>query len=375
LRGRAVIAPDKFKGSLTAQGAARAIQSGFSAALPELTLSLVPMADGGEGTVDAFVESGWQRVTRHVCGPLGDSVEAAFACDGERAVVEMAEASGLACLPDGRRDALGATSYGTGELIRAALDLGARRIVVAVGGSATNDAGAGLLAALGARFLDVHGVPVAAGGAALINVASIDLAALDPRLRETVFDVAADVDNPLTGPLGASAVFGPQKGASPADVLHLDTALERFAQVTAGTLGEDVRDEPGAGAAGGLGFALRAYVRASLRPGIALVAELRGLPALLAGAVFCATGEGCIDAQTLGGKTVDGVGRLARAAGVPTIAFAGRVDAEAERELAARGVVVVPIAAAPVSAAEAMENAAALLERAAFRAGRLLALA
>jgi len=377
LRGRrGVVAPDKFKGSLSALEAARAIERGLLTALPDVTFTLVPMADGGEGTVDAFVESGWRRVARRVCGPLQEPVEASFAFDDDTssAVIEMAEASGLAHIDGRRRDALRATSYGTGELLRAALDLGARRIVVGLGGSATNDAGTGMLTALGARFLAADGSEIGPGGAALAEISTVDLSGLDARVRATTIDVAADVDNPLTGPRGASAIFGPQKGASPEDIVRLDAALAGFARVTARSLGCDVRDEAGMGAAGGLGFALRAYLDASLRPGIALIAELRRLADHVAGAVFCATGEGSIDVQTLGGKTVDGVARLAQRAGIPTIAFAGRVSAEAERVLGERGTVVVPIAAAPVSDEVAMRDAAVLLERAAARAGRLIAL-
>ena len=330
------------------------------------------MADGGEGTVDAFLAlPGWRREERTVRGPLGVPVVAGFAFDGERAVVEMAAASGLALVAAGDRDVRRASTYGTGELVRAALDAGARRIVVAVGGSATNDGGAGLIAALGARLLDADGRTLPPGGASLASLASIDLDAFDPRVATTTFEVAADVDHPLCGARGASAVFGPQKGASAADVRDLDAALGRFADVAARTLGVDRRDVPGAGAAGGLGFGLAAFADARIAPGVELVAALRGLPEALRDAAICFTGEGSIDGQTLGGKTVAGVGALARAAGARCVAFGGRVEADAEAALATGGIVVVPIADGPRSLDDALANAGALLERAAARALRL----
>ncbi|MEO6991636.1 MAG: glycerate kinase, partial [Candidatus Baltobacteraceae bacterium] len=275
---RLVVAPDKFKGALDAAAVAAALSRGFVQGFGEqIEVRAVPMADGGEGTVDAFVAAGAQRVTRRVRGPLGDPVEAAFALDGTTAIVEMAAASGLELVPHARRDPLRASTYGTGELIRGALDGGARRIVVGIGGSATNDGGAGMLQALGARFLDPNGDELAPGGAALARLEHVDLSALDLGLHEAHIEVASDVDNPLCGPSGASVVFGPQKGASPDDVATLDKALAHFADMTASETGADHRNDPGAGAAGGLGFGLIAYLRATLRPGVEIVAELRGL--------------------------------------------------------------------------------------------------
>jgi glycerate kinase len=332
------------------------------------------MADGGEGTLEAFFDAGWSRLERTVTGPLGAPVEAAFAFDGRTAVVEMAAASGLALLGS-RREPLRATTRGTGELVRSALDAGATRIVLAVGGSATSDAGAGFLSALGVRLLDAAGDELEPGGAALRGLARIDFAGLDPRLAGVALEVAADVENPLTGPLGASAVFGPQKGASAADVALLDAALGRFADVTAGTLGRDCRNVPGAGAAGGLAFAALAWTGARIRPGAGLVAEVRGLPALLHGARLCLTGEGSIDAQSAAGKTVAGVARLARAADVPVVAFGGRVALEAEPVLGGLGIVCVPIADGPRSLEESLCAAGTLLERAAARVARLYAIA
>jgi glycerate kinase len=330
------------------------------------------MADGGEGTVDAFLASGARRIVRTVRGPLGESVEAAFALAGTTAIVEMAAASGLQLVPAAQRDALHATSFGTGELVRAALDEGAQRVVIAIGGSATNDGGAGLLQALGVQFFDAAGEELEFGGAALARLERIDRSGLDPRLQSVAIEIAADVDNPLVGPRGASAVFGPQKGASPNDVMVLDIALEQFADVAARELGRDEREAAGAGAAGGLGFGLLAFTGARLRPGVEIVAELRDLYGALRGARYCFTGEGSIDAQTLGGKTVDGVARIASRASVPTVAFGGTLDPGAVGVLAARGVMVLPIAETPLELLEAMRRAGELLELAAARAGRIL---
>lgn len=366
----AVIAPDKFKGSLTALEAARAIERGLQKSLgAALETRIVPMADGGEGTVDAFVATGARRVTRTVRGPLGAEVEAGFALAGSTAIVEMAAASGLSLVAAEQRDPLRASSFGTGQLIEAALDVGAQHLVVGIGGSATNDGGAGLLSALGARFLDRGGRDLAPGGAALADLKRIDLSDFDPRIAARRIEVAADVTNPLTGASGASAVFGPQKGAAPAQVALLDAALTHFADVAAALLGRDMRAVPGAGAAGGVGFALLAFAGATLRPGVEIVAELRGLKRALEGAQWCLTGEGSIDAQTLDGKTVDGVARAAQAQGVRTIAFAGRVEPGAAAELTARGVTVIPLSDPPLELTESLRRAAELLEAAAEKAG------
>ncbi|GAC1542860.1 MAG: glycerate kinase [Vulcanimicrobiaceae bacterium] len=371
---RIVVAPDKFKGSLSALDVARAIERGLAHVFGDrYGIELIPMADGGEGTVAAFVEGGARTERRSVRGPRGGVVEAAFARDGAIAVVEMASASGLALLARDEYDAGAATTYGTGELIAAALETGATRIVVGIGGSATNDGGAGMLAALGARFLDAAGNALPPGGAHLRDLATIDLTHLDPRLRDVTLEVAADVDNPLCGPTGASAVFGPQKGASQAGVASLDAALGHYADVAAATLGRDERDVPGAGAAGGLGFAFIAFMGARLRPGVEIIAELRGLEAALRGAAFCFSGEGRVDEQTLRGKTVAGVATIARRHGVPVVALAGTLEAAAEDALFARGVVCVPIAEGPMPLETAMRETAALVERAAARVARTIA--
>ena len=332
------------------------------------------MADGGEGTVAAFLESGARAEFRTVRGPHGAPVDAIFACDGDVAIVEMASASGLALLAHEQYDARTTTTYGTGELIRAALDCGATRVVVGIGGSATNDGGTGMLAALGARFLDANARALPPGGAHLRDLATIDLAGLDSRLRDVSLEVAADVDNPLCGPNGASAMFGPQKGASPADVLALDAALSHYADIAAATLARDDRNLPGVGAAGGLGFALVAFLGARLRPGVEIVGELRDLDAALRGASLCVTGEGRIDMQTLRGKTVAGVASIARRHAVPVIALAGTLDARAEDGLFALGVTCVPICDGPMTLADAMARGAELVERAASRFARTLAM-
>jgi len=351
---------------------ARAIADGLCSVWAGADVRLVPMADGGDGTVDAFLAAGSVARTVRVRGPLGAPVDAVYARDGDRAIVEMAAASGLALLGNGPHDARRATTYGTGELIRDALDGGARAIVLGIGGSATTDGGAGALAALGARFFDARGTELVPDPNALQTLARIDLTELDPRLQTTPIAIACDVDNPLLGEYGAAAVYGPQKGASREDVRLLDTVLARFADVAAQTTGRDLRDIAGAGAAGGLGWALATFAGATLERGVLVIARVRGLAAALDGASLCITGEGRIDAQTLRGKVVDGVASLARERGVPVVAFGGSVDPVAERELALRGVACLPIVGAPVSLDVAMRDTAQLLRDAAARLARLL---
>jgi glycerate kinase len=363
---RVVVAPDKFKGSLDAAGVAAALAAGIRDVVPDAICDLIPMADGGDGTVDAFVASGASAITVRVSGPLGAPVNATYARDRDAAVVEMAAASGLALLGDGL-DARRATTRGTGELLRDALDHGATRIVLGIGGSATTDGGAGALAALGARFLDAAGTALEPIPEALARVARIDLSGLDARLREVDLAIACDVDNPLLGKNGAAAVYGPQKGASPDDVAFLDGVLSRLADAMTAATGRDLRDLPGAGAAGGLGWVLASACGARLERGVVLVAELRGLAAALRGADWCFTGEGRIDEQTLRGKVVAGVAALARAAAVPVFAFGGSVELAVEPALRARGVCCVPIVPGPLTLQEAIANAAANLRAAAAR--------
>lgn len=372
-----VIAPDSFKESLSAQEVAGAIARGWQSVYPDADIQLCPMADGGEGTVDAVLAaSGGERRELTVRGPLGQPVQAHWGWleDGQ-AVIEMAAASGLHWVEPAQRDARITTSYGTGELILAALDAGAKRIILGIGGSATNDGGAGVLQALGARLLNESGEPLAAGGAALIDLQRIELDGLDPRIAGIEILVAADVDNPLCGPRGASHVFGPQKGANPAQVAQLDRALGHFADLMAATLGEDYREVPGVGAAGGLGFAARAVLGARFRPGIDLVAELSGLAAFMQGADLAITGEGRLDGQSLHGKTPVGVARVAQAAGVPVIALAGSLGEGYQRLYEAGIDAAFSLPPGPLSLEQACRDAAMELTARATDLARLWQLA
>jgi len=335
-----VVAPDKFKGSLPATQVAAAIAVGLHAGLPGVEVVTIPVADGGEGTVDAAVAAGFERVPVTAAGPAGDPVRASYARRGEVAVVELAGVCGLARLPAGRPAPLTASSFGAGEVLRAVLEAGARRIVLGVGGSASTDGGAGLLQALGARVLDTSGEPVRPGGAGLRDVVTLDLTRLHRALYPADIILAADVDNPLTGPDGAAEVYGPQKGASPAEVALLDEGLRRWAAVVAAAVGRDWSRAPGAGAAGGVGFGALAVLGATRRPGIELVLDLTGFETALDGADLVITGEGSLDAQSLAGKTPVGVARAAARRGIGVIAVAGR-STLTEAELAAAGIAAV----------------------------------
>jgi len=335
-----VVAPDKFKGSLPATQVAAAIAAGLHAGRPGAEVVTIPVADGGEGTVDAAVAAGFERVPVTAAGPAGDPVRVSYARRGQVAVVELAGVCGLARLPGGRPAPLTASSFGAGEVLRAALEAGARRIVLGVGGSASTDGGAGLLQALGARVLDTCGEPVRPGGAGLREVAALDLTGLHRALYPAEIILAADVDNPLTGPDGAAEVYGPQKGASPAEVAALDAGLRRWAAVVAAAVGRDWSRTPGAGAAGGVGFAALAVLGATRRPGIELVLDLAGFETALDGADLVITGEGSLDAQSLAGKTPVGVARAAARRGIAVVAVAGRSTLR-EAELAAAGIAAV----------------------------------
>ena len=363
-----LVAADKFKGSLTAVEVAAHVTAGLRAAAPGVTVESLPVADGGDGTVDAAVAGGFERRTARVTGPLGAPVEAAYAFRDGTAVVEMAEASGLRYLPPGIFAPLTATTYGTGELLRAALDAGARTIVLGAGGSASTDGGAGMLGALGARLLDGGGAPVAPGGAALAGLASADLSGLDPRLAGTEVVLASDVDNPLCGPTGAAAVYGPQKGASEADVALLDAALGHYADVlgaAAGDIAVSAADAPGAGAAGGMGYGALVGLRAVFRPGIDVLLDVLGFADALARADLVITGEGSLDAQSLHGKAPVGVAAAARLRGVPVAAVCGRLSLS-ERQLAAAGISrAYALSALEPDLAVCLAQAAPLLERAA----------
>jgi glycerate 2-kinase len=322
--GHVVVAPDKFKGSLGAAAVARAVAEGLRAAVPGVDAREHPVADGGEGTVEAALSAGYTRREVPCTGPTGTPVDAALAVRDQVAVVELAEASGLRRLPGGRPAPTTATSRGTGELVRSALDLGCRQVVLGIGGSACTDGGAGMVQALGGRLLDAAGAELGPGGAALADLDRLDLSGFDPRVAATEFTVASDVDNPLLGLHGAAAVYGPQKGATPADVALLDAALTRWAAAARAATGVDAVNAPGAGAAGGVGFAALVFLRARLRSGIDYLLDLLQVRAAIDGARLVVTGEGSLDDQTLRGKAPAGVAAAARAAGVPTVAVAGR---------------------------------------------------
>ncbi|KJZ40023.1 MULTISPECIES: glycerate kinase [Pseudomonas] len=360
-----VIAPDSFKDSLSAQGVADAIALGLAEVWPDAQLIKCPMADGGEGTVESILAACEGELRRtNVRGPLGAMVDAAWGWlpKNHTAIIEMAEASGLQLVPPGQRDACTSSTFGTGELIRAALDAGAQRVILAIGGSATNDGGAGAMQALGVKLLDAQGQPLAPGGLALTQLDRIDLSDMDSRLSGVRFDIAADVNNPLCGPHGASAIFGPQKGASPEQVQQLDSALGHFADLCADVLGHDVKDEPGSGAAGGLGFAAKAFLGAQFKAGVEVVAELVGLAEAVKGADMVITGEGRFDAQTLRGKTPFGVARVAREQGVPVIVIAGTLG-EGYQALYEHGIdAAFALASGPMTLEQACAEAPRLLQ-------------
>jgi glycerate kinase len=359
-----VIAPDSFKDSLSAQAVADAVATGLAEVWPNAELIKCPMADGGEGTIEAVLAAcNGQWMSAPVSGPLGKTVEAQWGWleTTRTAIIEMATASGLQLLGLEQRDATITSTFGTGQLIRAALDAGAQRVILAIGGSATNDAGSGMLSALGARFYGDNVQPLPPGGLALSQLARIDLTELDSRLRDVRVEIAADVDNPLCGINGASHIFGPQKGASPEQVLALDAALAHFADHSAQALQQDVRDQPGCGAAGGMGFAAKAYLNASFRAGVEVVAELTGLARALEGADLVITGEGRFDAQTLRGKTPFGVARFAQRAGVPVIVIAGTLG-EGYADLYEHGITAAfAVTSGPMTLAQACGNAPTLL--------------
>lgn len=358
-----VIAPDSFKESVSAPDAAAAIARGVKAACPGAHTVCVPMADGGEGTVEAVLAAtGGKEQQLTVNDALGHKVDAIWGLlDDGTAVIEMAAAAGLELISPSKRDPMRASSHGVGELILAAVNAGATRIILGLGGSATNDGGAGMLTALGVRLLDSDGRSLPPGGGALGALASINTHGLDPRLATLRIDIASDVDNPLCGPEGASHVFGPQKGASPEQVITLDQMLAHFADICAQHLGRDHRHESGAGAAGGLGFAAKAFLQAHFRPGVDIVAELGGLAKAIEGATLVFTGEGRIDAQTLRGKTPAGVARIAQRAGVPVVALAGSLGPGYEALHACGISAAFSLAPGPITLQQALTDAERLL--------------
>ena len=362
---RVVIAPDSFKGSLTSVEVATALADGWRAARPSDEVLLAPLADGGEGTLVAIqAAGGWEWRETDATDPIGRPVQARWlrSTDGTRAVVELAEASGLSRLTSAERDPAGATTRGTGEVLRAVLDDGISTITLGIGGSATTDGGAGILEALGAT----------------VAGAGIDLSGLDPRLSEVSLRIACDVTNPLLGPTGAAATYGPQKGASPSQVAELDRGLDRYAHWLMRATGRDERETPGAGAAGGTAFGLLSvadrFASVRLVPGVEVVMEETGLREKLDGADLVITGEGRIDAQTAFGKTALGVAQLAHASGVRCIAVGGGVDPEGIEALRPLGVAVVPVVERPQSVEEAMAAGVEPVRRCGERIARLVSI-
>ncbi len=328
-----VIAPDSFKGSLTSVEVSDAIEQGIKEIFPQAEIVKIPMADGGDGTVKCLVNAtGGEILKEKVTGPLGDEVLASYGILGDKktAVIEMAEASGLTLVPEDRRNPLITTTYGTGQLIKFALDQGCRRMIIGIGGSATNDGGAGMVQALGVKLSDKDGEEIGFGGGELKKVFRIDTKYLDNRLSETKVLVASDVSNPLCGPKGASRVYGPQKGATPEIIEELDESLAHFAKIVKKDLNKDVKDIPGAGAAGGLGASLMAFLDAELKPGIDIVIEIVKLERAIKGADLVITGEGKIDSQTIYGKAPIGVAKIAKKYNIPVIAVAAIIGDDAD---------------------------------------------
>ncbi len=328
-----VIAPDSFKESLSALDVAKAIESGFREIFPDAEYVKLPVADGGEGTVEAMVAAtGGRVVAATVTGPLGEPIDAFFGLSGDESIafIEMAAASGLESVPPSQRNPLKTTSYGTGELIKAALDHRVKHCIIGIGGSATNDGGAGMVQALGARLLTKQGEEIGYGGGELVRLQKIDLSGLDKRIKDCRFEVACDVTNPLTGERGATAIFGPQKGATPEMITQLDGYLLHYAEVIKRDLGVEINDIPGAGAAGGMGAALYGFCHAELRQGIDIVTEALGLEALVKDASLVITGEGRIDSQSINGKVPIGVARVAKRYNKPVIAIGGSLTQDVD---------------------------------------------
>ncbi|MQP67912.1 glycerate kinase [Niveispirillum sp. SYP-B3756] len=370
-----LIAPDSFKESLAAQAVAEQIAAGIRDALPSADCRIAPMADGGEGTVAAMVAAMDGQIRQiSVTGPLGEPVMACYGLSGQTAIVEMAAAAGLALVPPARRDPSQTTSFGVGQMIRDALDQGARHLIIGIGGSATNDGGAGLAQALGIRLLDADDRDLPFGGGALARLVRIDMAGLDARLQACRVEVACDVDNPLIGPQGASAIFAPQKGADAAMVRRLDKALSHLAEILRRQMRLDVANLPGGGAAGGLGAGLHAFLGATLRPGVDIISQAIGLPDRIAWADLVITGEGRLDGQSLHGKVPVGVARLAVAQGKPVIAIAGSLGDGAERLREAGIGAMVSCVPGPCSLESALDGAAANIRRTARTLAELLRL-
>ena len=372
---KVVIAPQSFKGSISAFDAARAMEEGVLRVVPDAETVLVAVADGGDGTLETLVEeTGGDIRSTTVTGPIGEAVTAEWGAlgDGQTAVIEMARTSGLALLSLTERDPLGATTYGLGEVIREAFDAGFRSFIVGIGGSATNDGGAGMAQALGVRLLDETGNDLPPGGVALADLRRIDISGLDERAIEARFSVACDVSNPLTGPEGASAVYGPQKGATPDLVEQLDAALKNFAKVVERDIGTSIDTVPGSGAAGGLGGGMMAFLEGSLRAGVDIVLDHVGLDEKLEGADLVITGEGQIDFQTVYDKAPIGVARRAKRRDIPVIAICGSLGKGFEHVHAEGIDAVASILCAPMTLDEASARAGELIADAVAEAMRFM---
>ena len=370
-----VLAPDSFKGSLSAGDVADSMERGVRQVFPSARVVKLPLSDGGEGLVDSLVRATDGTFNKNsVTGPLGDPVDALWGIlgDGKTAVIEMAAASGLYLVPKEKRNPLRTTTYGTGELVKKALDTGCKKIIMGIGGSITNDGGAGAAQALGVRFSDDAGSPLPFGGGGLSRLRKIDLSGLDKRIKKTEIWAACDVNNPLTGPWGASYIYGPQKGASPEMVQQLDDSLKHFAMLISRDLGKEVENIPGAGAGGGMGAGLMAFLDGRLTPGIELVMEIVGLEKELIGCDLLITGEGRLDSQSAFGKVPVGVARKAKKIGVPVVIIAGSISDDAEL-LHEEGVTAYfSILNAPMSLQEAMNNTGPLVELTVAEVMRLL---
>ncbi len=360
-----IVAPDKFKGSMSATEAAELIEAGIKSVIPGVEIYKFPLSDGGEGLVESLAgKPGGTTKTLSVTGPLGKPVDAEMGLidGGKTGIIEMAAASGLALVPENERDPFITTTYGTGELILAALDRGCEKLIIGIGGSATNDGGAGMARALGAQFLDRDGHPINEGGGELKRLETIDISGLDPRLEKAQVLVACDVDNPLTGPGGASHVYGPQKGASPDMVKQLDRALENYARVIKKDLGLEVKNIPGAGAAGGLGAGLIAFLQAELLSGIDLVLEALKIEEYLPGCSLLITGEGKLDPQSAYGKAPVGIARRAKNYNVPAIALTGQIEGDLETFHREGLTACFAIADGPLSLEESIQRGPELLK-------------
>jgi glycerate kinase len=370
-----VVAPDSFKGSLTAIEVSVAIEQGIREVFPEAEVIKIPIADGGEGTVQCLVNAtGGKILEEKVIGPLGNEVLAFYGILGDRktAIVEMAAASGLILIPESKRNPLVTTTYGTGQLIKAALDQGCRKMIIGIGGSATNDGGAGMVQALGVKLLDQEGKEVGFGGGELKKIVKIDISCMDNLLSDTKVLVASDVNNPLCGPQGASKIYGPQKGATPEVIEELDKSLSYFAELIKRDLNKEVKDIPGAGAAGGLGAGLMAFLNAELRPGIEIIIEIVKIEQIIRESDLLITGEGRIDAQSVFGKVPFGLGKMAKKYNVPVIAIVGEIG-EGFSQIYEYGInSIMSIISKAISIDEAMQMSKSLLKDATERMMRII---